>query len=79
MSRDVPYDENEKCDICGKEGAFDFMGDFLCENCLESIKEATPCEICGCLGNYSCGKKDNLPDNCALNEELICPCCAKTV
>lgn len=33
MGRDVPYDTEATCDICGKKGAFDFMGDYVCENC----------------------------------------------
>jgi hypothetical protein len=33
--REVPFDENEKCDICGKLGAFDFMGDLICDDCLD--------------------------------------------
>ena len=37
MSRDIPFDENEICDCCGKKGAFDFMGDLICEECLEKI------------------------------------------
>ena len=36
MDRTVPYDENEICDICGKKGAFDFMGDCICEECLQA-------------------------------------------
>jgi len=35
MTRDVPFDENAMCDICGKLGAFDFMGDFFCSECIE--------------------------------------------
>ena len=34
-SREIQFDEEAKCDICGKTGAFDFMGDFICEECLE--------------------------------------------
>jgi len=33
MGRDVPYDKDAICDNCGKVGAFDFMGDYLCEIC----------------------------------------------
>jgi hypothetical protein len=36
MSRDVPYEDDAICDICGKKGAFDFMGDYICENCSSS-------------------------------------------
>ncbi len=34
MTRDVPFDKSAACDICGKKGAYDFMGDFLCSKCL---------------------------------------------
>ena len=34
MSREVPYNDDLNCDICNKSGAFDFMGDYYCENCL---------------------------------------------
>jgi len=35
MSRDVPYDTHAVCDTCGNVGAFDFMGDYICAECLE--------------------------------------------
>ena len=38
MNREIPYEENEKCDVCGQEGAFDFMGDFVCAKCLAKIR-----------------------------------------
>lgn len=34
MDRTFPYDKTEKCDTCGEQGAFDMMGDFICEDCL---------------------------------------------
>lgn len=33
--RDVPFDKELKCDDCGADGAFDFMGDYLCPTCVE--------------------------------------------
>ena len=33
-SRSVPFDPTAICDECGKRGAFDFMGDYYCENCI---------------------------------------------
>lgn len=30
--REVPFDGEARCDVCGRQGAFDFMGDFLCPN-----------------------------------------------
>ena len=37
---------------------------------------AIGCEICGCIGNKSCGKQgiENIND-CSLNQNLVCPCC----
>ena len=40
MSKLVPFEITEKCDNCGKTGAFDFMGDLYCPDCLKS------CENC---------------------------------
>lgn len=40
MNRTVPFDVDAKCDVCGKEGAYDFMGDYLCPECsIQEIKE----------------------------------------
>ncbi len=39
MSREVPFDKDEICDVCGEKGAYDFMGDCYCVDCLEEIKE----------------------------------------
>jgi len=33
-SRVVPYDKDVECDNCGKRGAHDFMGDYLCDDCV---------------------------------------------
>lgn len=33
MSREVPFFENDICDVCGAKGAYDFMGDQLCSDC----------------------------------------------
>lgn len=37
MGRDVPFDKEEKCDLCGALGAFDFMGDLICGDCIQKI------------------------------------------
>lgn len=43
MSREVPFDKDEKCDLCGKPGAFDFMGDYICPECLKKqMSESVP-------------------------------------
>jgi len=37
MSRDVEFDEDAICDGCGRKGAFDFLGDFYCADCLADM------------------------------------------
>ena len=39
MSREVEWDENTACDFCGKSGAFFFMGDIICADCLLKSEE----------------------------------------
>lgn len=47
--RTVPFDKRAKCDNCGKRGAYDFMGDYLCPECArKSLGEPEPCNRCGC-------------------------------
>ena len=36
MSREIPFSENDICDVCGCKGACDFMGDYLCPSCAKS-------------------------------------------
>jgi len=47
MSRDVPFDKDAICDGCGAKGAFDFMGDYLCVDCMPQFEddddEEAPC------------------------------------
>jgi len=48
MSRDIPFDPEEICDLCGEKGAFDFMGDLICPECLakgETDKQSEPRKI----------------------------------
>jgi hypothetical protein len=33
-SREVPFDPEMVCDVCGKLGAWDFMGDGICPECM---------------------------------------------
>ena len=33
--RQVPFKKDAICDCCGKAGAFDFMGDLLCDECAD--------------------------------------------
>ena len=37
--RTVQLDDEVECDVCGKKGAFDFYGDFICSDCLRRDKE----------------------------------------
>lgn len=49
MDRTIPYDENAICDDCGHKGAYDFMGDFLCDECTAKAFDDCACgEDCGC-------------------------------
>ena len=36
MTREVPFDKDAKCDVCGSRGAYDFMGDYFCAHCAQS-------------------------------------------
>lgn len=48
MSRDVPLDEKAICDICGKVGAYDFMGNFLRpEYVSKTLVQTEACNRCG--------------------------------
>lgn len=63
MSRSVLFDESEKCDRCGEQGAYDFLGDFLCQNCFSDNDEDSPalCDICGGeLEDCNCMNGDEL-------------------
>jgi hypothetical protein len=31
--RTVPFDPKAVCDVCGKAGAYDFIGDLICADC----------------------------------------------
>lgn len=40
MNREVPMEQDVKCDGCGFVGpCFDFMGDFLCAKCANRLVE----------------------------------------
>ncbi len=34
MDREVKYDKDLACDCCGEKGAYDFMGDCICNECV---------------------------------------------
>lgn len=80
MSRDVPFDREAICDECGKRGAYDFMGDFFCQECTEKWIEPEytkaiyvevwynndiSCESCGNIGSYDFDG-DHVCEKCAL-------------
>jgi len=33
--REFRIDPEAKCDLCGKKGAYDFYGDYVCEECAD--------------------------------------------
>ena len=35
MSKDIPFNPELQCDNCDEVGAYDFMGDYLCPNCID--------------------------------------------
>lgn len=37
MIREVPYCENEQCDLCSVKGAYDFQGDLICADCYNEM------------------------------------------
>jgi len=37
MSREIPFIDTATCDECGKLGAFDFMGDYYCDDCMDEF------------------------------------------
>lgn len=58
MNRIVPFDTKEYCDICQDLGAYNFMGDYLCEKCYRDDIEREPYQ-------------DELDE---LDDEFYCPC-----
>jgi len=34
----IPFDPDMRCDICNRLGAYDFMGDYICQECLINIE-----------------------------------------
>lgn len=58
MSRDAPFDPDLKCDNCGGSGAFDFMGDYFCSDCLGS------CASCGSVFVYDLKKSKDVQKLC---------------
>ena len=61
--REVPFCPDEICDGCGTKGAFDFMGDLYCEECLGHIEPEDDSTIEDGFGSVwsawcpGCGKK----------------------
>lgn len=40
MSESAPFDGTAICDFCGVNGAFDFVGDLICQKCFDAIMRA---------------------------------------
>ena len=84
MDREIPFDENETCDVCGKKGAYDFMGDYICGECSskaikeEEISEQTLRMINKSMKNFKKGivskpiELDDIDDddNCDYTDEV---------
>ena len=53
MSRDIPYEEDLICDLCGAKGGYDFMEDVLCPKCAEkNINKGEGCKMEGVTDIY---------------------------
>lgn len=63
MSREIPYDPEVICDICGKKGANDFMGDYICPACYFKVSTT---EV-----------PDPELKRAAMSEKQWCPACGK--
>lgn len=42
VSRELPFDPDDKCEECGNQPAWDFMGDILCAKCAGLTTDKTP-------------------------------------
>lgn len=43
MERAIRFDQDALCELCGKKGAFDFMGDYICPECLHATTKCKKC------------------------------------
>ena len=39
MSHNIEFDKNAICDGCGYIGAYDLMGDYICDECLKKATD----------------------------------------
>lgn len=39
MAREIHFEANETCDRCGDLGAWDFMGDYFCRECVNDLQK----------------------------------------
>ena len=39
MNRTIPYFPEVFCDVCGALGAYDVMGDYFCDKCMEDFTQ----------------------------------------
>lgn len=69
MDREIPFDEDAICDGCGCKGAYDFMGDYLCDKCASKAFNTCGCtEDCGCnekVEYCNCGNDDECTEDCS--------------
>ncbi len=42
MIKEIPFNKKAHCDLCHKQGAYDFTGDYICEDCLAIYQENKP-------------------------------------
>lgn len=71
MDRTIPFDIDATCDECGKKGAYDFMGDYLCDRCASKVMY-TDCE---CSKDCDCNLTDEKDYcDCGSDDESIQTC-----
>jgi len=77
MGREVPFGPHVRCDICGKPGAYHFMGDCLCSVCYAKLSDDaqlgypfTPTNPFGRMTNQS-----DFDDGCRLFTDKLSTAC----
>ena len=36
-NREIPIEPDAICDVCGRVGAYDIMGDYYCDECIKAF------------------------------------------
>lgn len=64
MNRTIQFDDNLICDVCGHKGAYDFMGDYLCDECVSKAFNKCSCrKDCDCNNiDYNDANDNNIDD-----------------